>query len=600
MGGNKCYNHFMNGEKINNNEANEKEGLRERARKLGEKIMGLLDLENRQKGIARERRLAMRDIAGAGFKKDADERRFFEEARDEEDRLIEEEMERQRQRRIEEEKRRMKAEERRRLERDLIEGMDKYRRDVYGITFENESGAVMRGEEGRFRYGKVDGRFQKQRIQEASERAFNETLTPLEEIEAYAESGDERISAREVKTENGKKVKVYDLKGFPMRFLTTAIDYKKDNPLDRIGWEMSEALQKNPALWDRKRDEITNGDSDCISLSYIDTDINLFRLGNTGERNFRMRYGFDHVLPDSILSITHIDGGTMRNFGKARDSFLSRSDAYIPEELARRSKSEYNEVQIRRFDEVGRPRRPDYIVVYDEKEMKTMLRHAEYFGIPILNINVREYEKQEINGIVSEVKGIMERGEEASYEEIREVWQRIQSSTAVRGVKNNSDNLETMVSTMDASANEEIKEFLDYELRKRVERFQDELEKSAESLKRAHIEGKPVRENKGKIVSVQRLTRGVNASESSPDKLIVNMKLDTGRNVEMTVSDGGRFDGGAGYERGDGQKCFSSSEVYRAILPGAEKYLDVLIEAEPDDYFAKKEIERRRLLDEKG
>ena len=556
----------------------------ERLEKFGEKLRKFLGREE------------LREIGGRAvkFKNKEEEQRFFEEAREEEERLIEEEEKRKREREEEERKKRLEAEEKRRSEKDLVEGMDRYRADVMGAILED----------GELRYGKVDGRFQRQRIQEASERAFNETLTPMEEIEAYAASGDERVSEREIEVE-GKEVKVYDLKGLPIRFLTHAIDFKGYGDENRIGSKMAGELQKKPELWDRKKSEMkingSDGDSDCISLTYIDTETNLGNL-KTG-KYFTYRYGFDHVLPDSILQVKAGDGATTRTIGEARDSFLGRYDTYMPEELARRSgESIYNEVQIRRFDEAGNPRRPDYIVTVGGRGMEVMKKHAAYFGIPIINIEMAAYERQEAERLTGEVEVMLKRrdkGEEASYDEVRDLWERIQNSGAISGEKQTNAvgyGNELRVYSALGGRGEEIEEFLRYEIERRVAEAKKVLAEDTERIREAREKGTPIWRVKKRVQSAQRFERGVGYTNDAPNKIDFKFMTEGGRVVRTVAYDGEEFDGGRGYETYGGQRVVSESREYREILPLIDKLFDELIEANDDGYFTIEEKRRREAV----
>ena len=51
----------------------------------------------------------------------------------------------------------------------------------------------------------------------------------------------------------------------------------------------------------------------------------------------------------------------------------------------------YNEVLLRRYSENGVPKRPDYIICENGVISEESLRHAKYYGIPILNINTKAY-----------------------------------------------------------------------------------------------------------------------------------------------------------------------------------------------------------------
>lgn len=549
--------------------------------------------------LAKEQRLAIREmLRRSGRKiwsifhrqKPENDQHFFKTASEIEDELIEAEEKRKREREEREYAERRKAEKRASLERDFLNEMDQYRTRKYGTSKNEES-----------IFHPFDGEYQRQRVQEVSERAFNKALTPLEDIEAYAESGDERISKREVDYE-GQTITIYDLKGFPIRFLAHAIDFKGYGDEERIGSEMAGRLQKDPSLWMRPRNENNinsyDGDSDCISTSYIDSDINMFRGGNTGGKYFTLKYGFDHVLPDSILQIKNSDGATTRNIGGVNGSFLNRTDHFLPDDLAESSDISYNEVQIRRFDETGKPRKPDYIILNDGKGMETMLKHAAYFDIPIINLKTAEYQKSEIDSILSDVEKVME-DENAKYEEISKVWRRVQSSTAIQGDKNTSSTgygrKLSVYTGIGVPEDEKIKEFLDFELKKRTEEITTRLKTAVEKLRRASEDGTPLWQANGGII-VQRYSHGASYVDYMPEKIEVKI----GDIPDTVFYDGDSFDGGKGYKTYGGDTIISSSERYSAVLPAVEEYLNTLVELDPSDYWAKKEINRRNALEQQS
>ena len=554
---------------------------------------------NNSSNLAKEQRLATREmLRRSGRKiwsifhrqKPEKNHRFLETASEIEDELIEAEEKRKKERKERERAEQKRAEERASLERDFINKMDQYRTEKFG-TSKNEEGI----------FHPFDGEYQRQRIQETSERAFNEALTPLEDIEAYAESGDERISTREVEYD-GRTIKVYDLKGFPIKLLTHAIDFKGYGDERRIGSEMAGRLQKDPSLWMRPRSENNineyDGDSDCISTSYVDSDINMFRGGNTGGEYFMLKYGFDHVLPDSILQIRSYDGATTRNIGGANGSFLKRSDYFLPDDLAEASTEYYNEVQIRRFDEAGKPRKPDYIVLNDGKGMETMLKHAAYFDIPIINIESAEYRKNEIKKIADEAERIME-DKDAKYQDIAKVWQKIQSSTAIRGNKSTRSigyGEKVSIYTSEGElVNKKLESFLQFELSKRIEEIVTKLKAATEKMRKANEEGTPLWQAESGIV-VERFSHGASYVDYMPEKIEVGIK-----GIPNTIFyDGESFDGGKGYKMNGGDIIMSSSESYNVVLPAVEEYLNTLVELDPSDYWAKKEINRRNALEQQS
>jgi|GEM_PF-6742982 len=240
--------------------------------------------------------------------------------------------------------------------------------------------------------------FKNQRAQELLERQFNAEFTSIDELEILADAGEDKLSVDHREYE-GKDIKIITSKGYPLKFLQTAIDFKLTNGQvveSRIGSKTAQNLIDNPSLWVRNGHDLQVGgnsstsEADTISTSYIDSD---YGIGGPGgaESPAGLTYLFSHLDGDSIIVMTTSDQGTNNSNGTHRTGINEYS--LTPEELAKETKI-HNEVQIRRYDETGKPKRPDALVTYDGKITEAALRHAAFFGVPVVNIERAPYVKQ--------------------------------------------------------------------------------------------------------------------------------------------------------------------------------------------------------------
>jgi hypothetical protein len=126
---------------------------------------------------------------------------------------------------------------------------------------------------------------------------------------------------------------------------------------------------------------------DTISCSYY----------TSSERNIdnyipgELVYGFENVGADSVIQAYNGDGMTGNMIGQ-RETRLS--DAGALQRLTELT-VHYNEVVLRRYDENGNPKLPNYIVVRNGKISDVSIRHAKYFNIPIVNIDRSAYRETE-------------------------------------------------------------------------------------------------------------------------------------------------------------------------------------------------------------
>ena len=242
-------------------------------------------------------------------------------------------------------------------------------------------------------------RIKKQRIQEIVERDLNTRLLKVEDLEIESVSDNPEVQQRHLPFEDSD-ITVYDLKGLPFCMLSTTIDYRKANEevggkgVFSIGLDTYHSVMENPAVWSERRDiaeskrgfGTRNRDArgDTISTSYYNSERNI-----VSHVSGDLIYGFEKVEADSIISISNGDGATSNMAGKS-ETVLSSTNEIANLEGANGTTS-YNEILLRRYSETGIPKKPDYIITENGRITETALRHAKFFGIPIVNIERQVY-----------------------------------------------------------------------------------------------------------------------------------------------------------------------------------------------------------------
>ena len=243
-------------------------------------------------------------------------------------------------------------------------------------------------------------RFKEQRVQEIVERDLNARLLTTDNLEAEVLSENPEIQKQSVLFD-GVQIPVYSLKGLSFSILSTTVDFKKANEKatenfkkQAIGFETYKKVLANPVIWGERREDAEKTDGfgtnncsargDTISASYWNSDRNI-----NNHVPGDLIYGFDRVEPDSIISIFKIDGGT-NNMAGHNEASLGSPDVIRGLEGADNT-NEYNEILLRRYSENGIPKKPDYIITENGKITEAALRHAKYFGVPIVNIDRASY-----------------------------------------------------------------------------------------------------------------------------------------------------------------------------------------------------------------
>lgn len=270
-------------------------------------------------------------------------------------------------------------------------------------------------------------KFESQRVQELLERELNSRLTTVEGLSEAVMAEEEGVSKRVVEFE-GEEIPVYDLSGKPFEMISHAVDYRYANwslGSTDIGNKTAQELLEHPEIWERSREEVMmeagygtrreDAKGDVISCSYVNSERNMDTRVSKYGTYYSLCYGFEKLPADSLLYMTKGDGGTSNTGGKG-ETLLGRSDTEAIKRLeGAGGTSMYNEMVLRRYDEAGEPLLPSYIIAEDGHITETAMRHAKYFGVPIVNIERKAYEKRLEKKALEAIDGV---DEESSYDEV--------------------------------------------------------------------------------------------------------------------------------------------------------------------------------------
>lgn len=244
------------------------------------------------------------------------------------------------------------------------------------------------------------------------ERELNDRLTTVEDLAVAAEAGD-GASMRVVEY-GGKEIPVYDMKGHQFALLSHDVGYRMADVAWNENRGIAQDILENPEVWARKsptkeefeasrdaarRDSNVSQLANTLSTSYFNSatmsgehmneqglPVNLMRSNLTTRA---VRYGFDHARAGSLVKIDVVDAGTPPY---VEDPARLGAGALIDiDRLEDRNNRGYNEVAMMRYDDEGKPMKPDYLVVMDGKITDDTLKHAAFFGVPIVNVESQYY-----------------------------------------------------------------------------------------------------------------------------------------------------------------------------------------------------------------
>ncbi len=446
-----------------------------------------------------------------------------------------------------------------------------------------------------FDYHKKE-RFRYQRIQEFVERDLNSKLSKVDDLEMEVIAGNPEIQKRSVNYE-GVDIPIYDLGGIPFSFLSTTIDFRDSGEPGTIGVDTYKTVLKDPSVWNERRDiaEKASGfgtrgadaRGDTISASFWNSESN-----SASYVPGRLVYGFENVQADSVVAIFNRDGGTS-NLIKGQDMILNLNSLEYIE--GARGTTNYNEVLLRRYSENGMPKRPDYIIVEKNRISEEALRHAKYFGIPIVNVVRPVYERKAANKGKELLDSI---DENDSYEDLnRKIDEllRIPEYKKAYRVLTSIGRYEDLpdMGIMRTAVEEKCLEISQLELLKRLDFIKSKLEEAIQSIESATGKGLSLRPSVPGFDDFRviihdvpnRLTHtedGVYPGSHSRDCSWIEMdfKLKGSHDyIETNVFDGERIHGPDDYLNGYYSKEYlenGDSSFYDALEPVVLRYFEAI------------------------
>lgn len=238
--------------------------------------------------------------------------------------------------------------------------------------------------------------FRGERIREELEKDLNHRLIKVNQLEDLANIDGTGVVSSEVDY-NGNKIDVLNIdlssyQGEPLNLLTHSIDFKQTDKHQVLGQGTSNALRALPNIWlsheapvefteDGKYKDGYNVRSNVIFTTYSNPN-NL----NTKPVGGDVIYGFDHVDADSILNLYERDNNTPLELDYRLAAPSENQLDFFDQVENGASKGSYNEVAIRRYDETGKPKLPDYLLAYNGHISEDAKNHASTFNIPVINL----------------------------------------------------------------------------------------------------------------------------------------------------------------------------------------------------------------------
>lgn len=243
-------------------------------------------------------------------------------------------------------------------------------------------------------------RYKENAAQELVERELNSELTKVDDLKLAIEAGEKGISGgkMEIPFKDGSIHNVYliVLKGHPFKTLQSDITLINTNDISSMEYGSTEKtgklLRENPSFWMKKKDEMEGlgkSTSATFSASYYDTDVGVPKfMGGT------CSYGFDKVRPNSVVTVIKGDGNSIpaEDFQDPDFWYPGKPETTpIPlKELADVGHSiwtQFNEIIVNRYDELGNPQKPDYILARGREGLNGLtVKHAEYHNVPLICI----------------------------------------------------------------------------------------------------------------------------------------------------------------------------------------------------------------------
>ena len=281
------------------------------------------------------------------------------------------------------------------LEQTLEETQKTFANDVTNIMeieAESEANKSDSAIQGDFYYARKlhENVVRGERIQEELEKDLNHRLAKVSDIEDLADIDGTGVSSSEADYHD-KKVKVLNVdlntyQGEPLNLLTHSIDFKQTKVHEVNGQGTSNALRTHPYIWLNRADQTAfssgyNARSNVIFTSYFNPE-----NPNSSIVEGDIIYGFDHVDANSILKLCPRDGNTPLQLDYRRNAPFETQLDFFDQVENGASKGSYCEVTIRRYDETGKPKVPDYLLAYNGFISEDAKNHASKFGVPVINL----------------------------------------------------------------------------------------------------------------------------------------------------------------------------------------------------------------------
>lgn len=230
-----------------------------------------------------------------------------------------------------------------------------------------------------------DVRYGNTRAQEIIERNINESIVKIDELDILASGGNEGVDKTTEKY-NEDIIPVYNLKGYPCEMLVHSVGYKIHGPGEgrKLREDLAERAVEDPSFWAKKKGEVEGG-SNLLCTSYV----NLSTFPKAFVHNPPI-YGFSKIRANSVQLFTNGDANSGTDW-YADPLLKGVAVKGIPTHI--RPGAGYNELTIKRYSDDGEPLLPDYIVTENGEITDIDKKHADYFKIPIVNIDQRYYKE---------------------------------------------------------------------------------------------------------------------------------------------------------------------------------------------------------------
>ncbi|MBR3324088.1 hypothetical protein IKG24_00920 [Candidatus Saccharibacteria bacterium] len=237
-----------------------------------------------------------------------------------------------------------------------------------------------------------------ERIQEILEKDLNRRLIKVEQLKDIADVDGSGVNKSETDY-YGKKIDILNVdlgtyQGEPLNLLTHSIDFKQNKIHQVLGQGTSNALRALPNIWLNRETPVEQFTEDGLYKDGYNVRSNVIFTTYSNPENHNSKpvggdiiYGFDHVDANSILKLSERDGNTPLILDYRLNAPYENKLDFFNQVENGASNGSYNEVTIRRYDETGKPKLPDYLLVYNGHISEDAKNHAATFKIPIINLN---------------------------------------------------------------------------------------------------------------------------------------------------------------------------------------------------------------------